>query len=119
MRVAAQDSAVTVAFDADGVGRYAPEVEAAVYFACVEALQNAVKHAHGATRVEVALQSGEALRFSVADDGEGIRGGDETGAGLRNIVARVVGVGGQVSIQSSPGAGTQVSGTIPVGPGRG
>jgi signal transduction histidine kinase len=119
LRVAAQESAVTVSFDADGVQRYAPEVESAVYFACVEALHNAAKHAHGATRIAVALQTGEALRFSVTDDGEGIRGVDESGAGLRNIVARVLDVGGQVAIQSAPGAGTRVSGTIPVSPADG
>jgi signal transduction histidine kinase len=119
LRLVADQSAVPVTLDAGTVGRYPPEVEAAVYFACVEAMQNAAKHADGATQVTVWLEAGDDLRFTVADDGAGIRRMDEGGAGLRNIVARVLGVGGQVQIRSWPGEGTQINGRVPVGPARG
>ena len=55
----------------DGVGRYPQAVESAVYFCCLEALQNAAKHAPGASRVTVELHEDDRLRFEVSDDGEG------------------------------------------------
>ena len=54
------------------VGRYAPEIEGAVYFCCREALQNAAKHAAGATAAEIRLwEEGAAVHFEVRDDGAG------------------------------------------------
>ena len=55
-----------------GLGRYPPEIESAVYFACLEALQNAAKHAEGARSASVSLWEDEELRFEVRDDGAGL-----------------------------------------------
>jgi signal transduction histidine kinase len=95
--------------------RYAREVEGAVYFACVEALQNATKHARGATAVSISLSGNGTLRFDVRDDGEGFdSAATPGGSGLTNIRDRVGAVGGTLEIGSRPGRGTHVTGMIPV-----
>jgi len=73
LRAAVDRSPVPVAFDADPVGRYAPEVESAVYFCLLEALQNVAKHAPGARHAVLRLDTSEPghLRFSLRDDGPG------------------------------------------------
>ena len=101
---------------ADHLERCPPEVEAAVYFVCLEATQNITKHA-GASRVEINLRSlANELSFEVTDDGSGFelaRGAG--GSGLRNMVDRIEGVGGRLVIRSEPNRGTTISGAIPVG----
>src|SRR2546429_8607963 len=67
----ARKSPVPVAIDADGVGRYAQDVEAAVYFCCLEALQNVAKYAEASTVHIHLADEGGWLIFSVADDGHG------------------------------------------------
>jgi signal transduction histidine kinase len=99
---------------ADGVGRYSQEVEAAVYFCVLEALQNVAKYA-GATRAEVKLTAaGHDLRFEVTDDGAGFdpqsRG---YGTGLQGMADRLHAHGGSLDMRSAPGAGTTVSGRLP------
>jgi signal transduction histidine kinase len=98
-----------------GLRRYPAEVEGAVYFTCVEAIQNAVKHAD-AKRIVVELgERDDELLFAVRDDGRGFdprRSGD--GAGMRNVADRVRAAGGSLRVASSPGAGTTVSGSIPL-----
>jgi signal transduction histidine kinase len=95
------------------VGRFTAEVEAAVYFCCLEALQNAAKHAR-ATAVEVglAVQSGM-LRLSVSDDGVGLDPDGPTGSGLRNMRERIESLGGHLDIAASPGTGTRVTAVVP------
>jgi signal transduction histidine kinase len=100
---------------ADGVGRCDAQVERAVYFACNEALQNAAKHARGATQVDVALaRDGALLRFEVRDDGAGFGAAAARGAGLANLRERLAAVGGELRVVSAPGAGTRVSGSAPL-----
>jgi signal transduction histidine kinase len=92
-------------------------VEAAVYFCCLEALQNAAKHAGANARVDVRLARVDGqLRFEVADDGAGYDV-DSIGpsAGLQNMSDRIGALGGEVHIESAPGAGTTVRGSVPVG----
>jgi signal transduction histidine kinase len=100
------------------VGRYPPEVEAAIYFCCLEALQNAAKHAPQAT-VAVRLRESEGgLLFEVGDNGPGfdaaatVRRG---GQGYLNMSDRVGAIGGTVRWESVPGSGTTVSGSVPLG----
>ena len=101
-------------FVTDGVGRYPEQVEAAVYFCCLEALQNAAKHAPGA-HVELRLAADEdTLRFAVTDAGPGFVAAGAPGAGLQNMADRVGAVGGTVECRSAPGAGTTVAGSVPV-----
>jgi signal transduction histidine kinase len=99
---------------ADGIARYSGEVEGAVYFSCVEALQNAVKHAHGATRVDIDVTADGRLRFEVRDDGGGFPGEPGDGSGLRNMRDRLAAVGGWLQVDSTPNRGTSVVGTIPL-----
>jgi signal transduction histidine kinase len=97
-----------------GPWRGSAEADAAVYFCCLEALQNAVKHA-GATHIEVLLEPLEdCLRFTVRDDGRGFdAGGAAAGSGLGNLEARLAPLGGKVSVSSRPGSGTTVRGELP------
>lgn len=99
------------------VGRYAPEIESAVYFCVLEALQNVDKHARGAHRVVVTLDGrypGE-LRFGVRDDGAGAPGALEGGAGITNMQDRMDVLGGELRIVSRPNIGTEVRGIVPAG----
>lgn len=91
-------------------------VEAAVYFSCVEALQNAAKHS-GATTIRVTLvDDAGAVEFAVADDGRGFDAGvDHEGVGMANMRDRVDSVGGRLTVVSTPGAGTIVAGSVPAG----
>jgi len=107
-------SPLRVEVHAGRIGRYPPETEAAVYFCCLEALQNAVKHA-GATVLTIDLEeSAGMLRFRVADNGRGIdmakAGG---GSGIQNMTDRVAALGGSLEVGAGPGGGTLVSGQLP------
>jgi signal transduction histidine kinase len=95
-----------------------PDVEAAVYFCCLEALQNAVKHA-GASRADIQLSVQDAaLTFRVSDDGRGfVPSATGTGAGMQNMRDRLEALAGSLRVASVPGLGTTVSGEVPV-PGR-
>ena len=115
LEAAASRSPLPVTVSAPGLRRYSPDVEAAVYFCCLEALQNAAKHAAGATvSVRVWEESG-GLLFAVTDDGPGFdvaaaRGGH----GYMNMADRLGAIGGTVRWQSEPGHGATVQGSIPL-----
>jgi signal transduction histidine kinase len=97
------------------VTRQPAEVETAVYFTCLEAVQNASKHAEGATSLWVALQQDRDLRFEVRDDGLGFEppiGGLD--GGLRNMRDRTEAIGGRLTIDSSLGHGTRIRGVVPL-----
>jgi signal transduction histidine kinase len=89
------------------VERKAPEVETAVYFACREAAQNALKH--GAKELWITLTE---QGFEVRDDGPGFDPVGQFNGGLRNMRDRMEAVGGQLAIDSAPGRGTRVRGVI-------
>jgi signal transduction histidine kinase len=100
--------------DADADRRYPPDVEATVYFCCVEALQNAAKYAGRGARATVRVWEEEGgLLFEVADDGAGFAD-DGGGAGLTNMRDRLGAIGGSLRVESQPGHGTKVVGTIPL-----
>jgi ligand-binding sensor domain-containing protein/signal transduction histidine kinase len=86
-----------------------------LYLALKEALHNVVKHA-GASEVMVALHvAAGMLILTVADNGRGMSGaGVATGNGLRNIRERMTAVGGDVAIESEPGAGCRLTFTVPL-----
>jgi signal transduction histidine kinase len=114
LRAAALRSPVPASVEGDSVTRYSPEVESAVYFSCLEALQNAAKHARGATAVSVSLSTNGALRFEVGDDGNGFDIDHAVyGQGLMNIRDRLAAIGGSLTVRSIDGQGTVVSGTVP------
>ncbi len=106
---------VPISFSDEGFGRCSPSVEAAIYFCCVEALQNAIKHAGSNVRVTVTVgRHDDRVDFAVGDDGVGMdRSAHGDGDGLIGMRDRIGAVGGELEIDSSPGQGTTVRGTIP------
>jgi signal transduction histidine kinase len=115
LRAAAARCTIPVSVSADGIGRYSQGVETAVYFCCLEALQNAAKHAPQATaQVRVWEESG-GLLFSVSDNGPGFDPGKaRAGHGFVNMADRLGAIGGTVRWESQPGHGSTISGSIPV-----
>ncbi|MFI6484384.1 histidine kinase [Nonomuraea sp. NPDC050663] len=95
--------------------RYPEQVEAAVYFCCLEAVQNAGKHAGEGASVRVRVWADPAvLRFTVSDDGRGFEPGSESGHGFVNMADRLGAIGGALQVEAAPGAGTVVRGEIPL-----
>ena len=115
LRASALRTALRTSVLAAGVGRYSREVETAAYFCCLEAMQNADKHAVGATAAVIELTDNGALTLEVRDDGAGfdVR---KTGAGvgLVGMRDRLAAVGGRLEIDSGPARGTRVRAVIPL-----
>jgi len=109
----ARKTAIPVDVESDGIARYPQDVEAAVYFCVLEALQNVAKYSH-ASRARIRLWSEDGrVAFSVTDDGQGF---DPTstprGSGLTNMGDRIEALGGMIEVSSQPGAGTTVTGWV-------
>jgi signal transduction histidine kinase len=116
LEAAAGRAALPTDVDADGVGRYPQALEAAVYFCCLEALQNAGKHAgDGATATVTLHDENGRLSFAVADTGAGFDRAavDRDGHGFVNMSDRLGAVGGGLDVHSAPGRGTTISGWVP------
>jgi signal transduction histidine kinase len=112
----AKKSPVPVTVSPDGVGRYAPEIEAAVYFSVLEALQNVAKYAQAAHASIVLRADVGGLTFEVVDDGKGFdRASNGYGTGLQGIADRLGALDGTLEVTSAPGAGTKIAGRIPIG----
>jgi signal transduction histidine kinase len=116
LRSVAQHAAIPVAVEANGIARHEARVESTVYFCCVEAVQNAAKHAGAGASVTIWLdETGGEVRFGVEDNG---RGFDHTtapkGRGLTNIADRLATVGGTLTIDTTQDAGTRITGGIPL-----
>jgi signal transduction histidine kinase len=110
-------SAIPVTVTADGTRRLPAAVEAALYFCCMEAVQNAAKHS-GAAAVAVRLSDDrDTIHLAVTDDGTGfdpdsVHG---AGAGLSNMRDRLDAVGGTVTVASLAGTGTTVTALVSPG----
>jgi signal transduction histidine kinase len=111
----ARKSPIPVSVDGDGMGRYGQNVEAAVYFCALEALQNVAKYA-GATAVNVRLSATDGnLTFEVVDDGTGFDPASTAyGTGLQGMADRLEAIGGRLKVTSAPGAGTTITGRVRV-----
>ncbi len=111
----ARKAEITVSVDAPGIGRFPEEVEAAVYFSCLEALQNIAKYAR-ASNVTISLARDDGhLSFVVADDGVGFDPeAAHQGTGLQGIADRMDALGGRFQVRSRNGEGTTVTGSVPV-----
>jgi signal transduction histidine kinase len=109
----ARKATLPVSIEADGIPRFAQEVEAAVYFSVLEALQNVQKYAR-ASAASVRLWSRDGyLRFEVADDGAGFdEAHTERGSGLTNILDRMDALGGGMALRSEDGRGTTIEGWL-------
>ena len=114
---AAQRATIPTRVEAGPIGRYPSELEAAAYFCCLEALQNAMKHAGPqATAVVGVWEEAGALRFTVRDDGTGFDpAARDGGTGFVNMRDRLGAIGGTLRVESSPGAGTSILGMLPLG----
>jgi len=112
---ACRRAAIPAGVEADGVARHAPEIEAAVYFCCLEALQNAAKYAGAGASARVRIWEAEGgVLFEVCDDGAGFDSSQTgEGAGLTNMRDRLGAVGGTLRVASS-GTGTRIKGVVPL-----
>lgn len=99
---------VPVHLDLDSLARYPSSTEAALYYCCSEALQNAAKHAGPGTTVTVAARAdGAALNLSISDNGRGFDPAT-VGHGLVNMRDRLAAIGGTLMIDTAPGRGTRI-----------
>ena len=116
---AARRSVLPTTVHTDGSSRYPVDAEATVYFCVLEALQNAGKYAgDGATAEVEIVHAAGALTFTVSDDGAGFdtRGRAGAGAGFTNMLDRIGALGGSLRVESAPGKGTRVVGSLPTQP---
>lgn len=124
IRELAADTPLHTRLDLPGIARHDPDVEAAVYFTCMEAVQNAVKHAGADATVTIQLRERRGgLYFEVRDQGHGfdarIASADRVRAacpagGIVNMRDRVGAAGGEIEIVSRLGRGTTVMGSVPL-----
>jgi signal transduction histidine kinase len=111
----ARKSGLPVEVHADAIARYPQDVEAAVYFSCLEAMQNIAKYASASSASVTIAEREHSLCFTVSDDGRGFDPAAATGGtGLQGIADRVGALDGQVTVTSSPGSGTTIEGRLPV-----
>ena len=117
LQAQAHKASLPVEVDADGIGRYPQDTEAAVYFCTLEALQNITKYA-SASRAKVGLScSDDSLRFTVTDDGTGFdTATTRYGTGLQGMADRLAALGGALRVRSQLGDGTILSGELPLTP---
>jgi signal transduction histidine kinase len=113
---------IPVSFSSADLPRCPPDVEAAVYFTCLEAVQNATKHSR-ATKITIDIRlrhvaGASRIELAVADNGTGFDVTRRTGNGLFNITDRIECVLGSASIESTPGQGTTVRAAIPLADSR-
>lgn len=113
LRETADRAPVPVLVEAHEVGRAQPQIEAAVYFCCLEALQNSSRHAGDKASVVVRLGRVDGrLTFAISDDGVGFDS-TQRGSGLQNLADRIGALGGELTIESNRGEGTTVAGSVP------
>lgn len=114
LRAAADHSPLDVRVSTEGVGRYEPDIEAAVYFCCLEALQNSAKHAPGAVVEVRVLEESDGLIFEVGDDGPGFASPAGRGHGFVNMSDRIGAIGGTIRWEPNAGSGALVIGAVPL-----
>jgi signal transduction histidine kinase len=106
LRAAALSAGVSASIEVETETRYPPEIAGAVYFCCLEVLERAREGARATIDVRV---DGDAVRFEVAgNDAAG------SGDGLGHLGDHVVALGGRLTVESEPGGGTRVSGSLPL-----
>lgn len=104
---------VEVAYDCAAV--LSPEDAAAIYFICLEALQNVAKHAgaQATARVEVDARR-DGLTVSIIDDGLGCEPSRVgSSRGVLNMADRAGALGGELTVESAPGEGTRITMLLP------
>jgi len=114
LREVARRATAPLTVDLQDVGRLSEDRETAIYYCCLEALQNVAKHAGDDAEALLRLwRDRNAVRFAVSDNGLGfVPRPAHNGAGLTNMTDRIGAVGGTLSVRSTPGEGTTVLGTV-------
>jgi signal transduction histidine kinase len=103
----------TVAIDVDlPPGRFGEDCELTAYYVIAESITNAIKHARAGRIAVAGEKNGRWLRITVSDDGQGGASAD-AGTGIRGILDRVHGIGGDAELHSPPGQGTEIRVRIP------
>ncbi len=111
----ARKAVVPTTVNSDGIGRYPQEVESAVYFSVLEAMNNVAKYADASSTEISLVQRNGSLEFSVRDDGTGFDPADAArGTGLVGIEDRLDAIGGSLTVETAPDEGVTVAGTVPV-----
>ena len=111
----ARRSPVPITVHPDGIGRYGQDVESAVYFCCLEAMNNIAKYADASTAEIRLSQTDDLLTFEVVDDGRGFEPAlAGRGTGLQGMADRLAAIDGTLEVTSEPGSGTRVHGRVPV-----
>jgi len=113
LTTAARSCLGPITVTAEHVRRYQADVEAGVYFCCLEAIQNALKHGGDDVLIDVQLDGRDGLAFTVSDNGPGFpKRPDSNGDGLTNMQDRIGALGGTLTIDSQPPRGTTINGHI-------
>lgn len=108
-------ASVPTSVNSDGIGRHSQDIEAAVYFCTLEALQNVTKYANAShASIDLSTTNGT-LTFTVTDDGDGFDTSSTSfGTGLQGMADRLDAIGGTLTITSATGEGTTVTGRVPL-----
>ena len=116
LAAACRRAPISASLEAEVVGRHPPEVETAIYFCCLEAMQNVGKYAGAGASAHVRLwEEAGGVLFEVGDDGAGFDpNGRADGAGLTNMRDRLGAVGGTLWVESAVGRGTRIRGAVPL-----
>jgi signal transduction histidine kinase len=115
LQAQARKATLPITIEADDIGRYPPDTEAAVYFCILEALQNTQKYAQASRAVVRLRQDGDQLAVEVADDGRGfVVSTTARGNGLTNMEDRLDAIGGNLQVESALGRGTTLRALVPV-----
>ena len=111
----ARKAAIPVEVGSNVAARYPRDVESAVYFCILEALNNVAKYAQATSATVTLAQADGHLTFEVSDDGAGFDPDDaRNGTGLQGMADRLDAIGGSLTIRSVPGLGSTVGGTVPI-----
>jgi signal transduction histidine kinase len=111
----ARKAAVATTVESDGIGRYPQEVEATIYFCTLEALNNVAKYAEASRAIVRLAQRNRHVEFTVVDDGRGFdASATNYDTGLQGMADRLDAVGGELRVESRPGAGSTISGRVPM-----
>jgi signal transduction histidine kinase len=115
LRSAAADAGIAAHIEADALPPSQPDLTATVYFCCLEALRNAARHAGDGVQATVSVRLEETgVVFEVADDGRGFVKVQSFEGGLRRMSDRVNALGGHFDVETEPGHGTRVRGSLPL-----
>jgi signal transduction histidine kinase len=115
LQAQARKATLPVTIDAEGIGRYPQDTEAALYFCILEALQNIQKYAQASSATVRLREDGQELSVEVIDDGCGFDVRTTTrGNGLTNMEDRLDALGGALHIASSSGSGTTLRATVAI-----